>query len=320
MHMGRMTEALSRTEAPARRSARGVGEGVFVSPWELEQRPVSPSGTADSTARLSVATPVEPFFNSPEADEAPMRRVARPTMLDRFTPDWKMCLAAGREPDPVLAEQFRRLAATLLHTQRADRLKSVMITSAVPAEGKTMTAINLALILSESYRRRVLLIDGDLRRPALSQAVNLSATEGLSDAIGSPDGHKVALVQLTEMLTLLPAGKPMADPLSEVSSPRMGRLLEEATGRFDWVIIDTPPLGAAADAGLICPLVDAALLVIRAGHTPHAAVKRAIDTLGHDRILGVVLNRTERTSSEEHAGYGYGGYQMQDSSQQDSNG
>jgi Mrp family chromosome partitioning ATPase len=99
---------------------------------------------------------------------------------------------------------------------------------------------------------------------------------------------------------LLPAGRADPDPLSGLTSPRMLRLLQDAAEQFDWVVIDTPPLGATTDAGLLAPMVDAAILVIRAGVTAHAAIQSAIDTLGRDRIVGVVLNAA---SPEETAGY-----------------
>jgi Mrp family chromosome partitioning ATPase len=95
---------------------------------------------------------------------------------------------------------------------------------------------------------------------------------------------------LTDLLTLMPAGRPDPDPLSGLTSVRLERLLREASEQFDFVVIDTPPIGAAPDAGLIAPLVDAVLLVIRAGQTSHENVQHAVETLGADRILGVVLN------------------------------
>ena len=139
----------------------------------------------------------------------------------------------------------------------------------------------------------MLLIEGDLRRPAIAAAANLPPGDGLSEALKAADDRKVPLIQLTDTLTLLPAGRPDPDPLSGLTSPRMQRLLQEASEQFDWVILDTPPLGATADAGLLCPLVDAAILVVRAGRTPHAAVQAAIETLGRERILGVVLNAVD---------------------------
>jgi receptor protein-tyrosine kinase len=232
--------------------------------------------------------------------------VVWPSLLGRFRPEWRARLALAGDGEPGLAEQFRRLAATLLHCQRGENIRSVIITSAVPADGKTLTALNLALILSESYKRRVLLVDGDLRRPTISEATNLTDAEGLSEVIGAAEERRVPLVQLTETLTLLPAGRPDPDPLSGITSMRMQQLLREAAERFDWVIVDTPPVGVAADASLLCPMVDGALLVVRAGRTPYRAIERALEAIGRDRLLGVVLNGVQgNTNPDYDSGYYY---------------
>jgi capsular exopolysaccharide synthesis family protein len=215
----------------------------------------------------------------------------RPSIIDAFEGEWRDRLAIGSRANHLLADQFRRLAATLLQVQRGERLRTVMVTSAVPDDGKTLTALNLALVLSESYQRRVLLVEGDLRRPAISRAAGVPPTVGLSEVIKSADERKVALVHLTETLALLPAGRPDPDPLSGLTSARMQAVLHDAGEAFDWVIVDTPPVGAAADASLLCPLVDGVILVVSAGHTDHPAAQQTIETLGRDRILGIVLNR-----------------------------
>jgi len=228
-------------------------------------------------------------------------------VTDRFRSEWKARLAVGQEADPSLSEQFRRLAATLIHGQRTSRLKSLLITSAVPEEGKTLTSVNLSLILSESYRRKVLLIDADLRRPSISGLANLDIADGLSESLIARDERKVSLIQLSESLSLLPAGRPQKDPLSAISSPRMSRLVEEAAGQFDWVIVDTPPLSAAADAGLLAQLVDGVLMVIRADRTPQKLIDHAINAIGKERILGVILNGIDGEETTPYSGYyGYG--------------
>jgi capsular exopolysaccharide synthesis family protein len=189
-------------------------------------------------------------------------------------------------------EQYRRLAAALHHAHEASGLSVVMIASAVAGEGKSLTASNLALTFSESYQRSVLLIDGDLRRPSLHRMFGLDATEGLSGALLSVDEPELSLVQVSERLTILPGGRPNSDPMAGLISGRMQRLITEARGLFDWVFIDTPPVGLLSDANLLAAMVDAALLVIRADRTPHALVQRAIEAIGRERILGTVLNQS----------------------------
>src|SRR5262249_12462735 len=138
---------------------------------------------------------------------------------------------------PMVVEQYRRLAATLHYAQLQHNVKVVMVASAVPGEGKTLTATNLALTLSHSYRRDVLLIDADLRRPGIHQIFQVPNISGLNDGLKSETEQKLPLVQVSEHLTLLTAGRPNPDPMSGLTSERMRRIVQDAAARFDWVLI-----------------------------------------------------------------------------------
>jgi capsular exopolysaccharide synthesis family protein len=219
----------------------------------------------------------------------------------------KLNLSSSRLPTTVV-EQYRRLAASLHHAQADRGIKTVMICSALGGEGKSLTATNLALTLSESYRRRVLLVDADLRRPSLSRVFGLPETSGLSDGLYTEDGSRLPVTQLSAYLTLLPAGRPTSDPMASLTSNRMKHIVAEAREAFDWVLLDTPPIALLTDASLLGAMVDSAVLVVRAGRTPLAAVKKAIDTVGRRRVMGVVLNRVESTgASHDYLGY-YGSH------------
>ncbi len=200
-------------------------------------------------------------------------------------------------------EQYRRLAAVLHDAQGNTGLRVIMIASALPGEGKTLTATNVALTLSDSYHRRVLLIDADLRKPALHQVFRLNAASGLLDSLEAPTEVKLLLRQVSTNLSVLPAGRSSADPMAALTSNRMRRLIDEAKEAFDWVIIDTPPLMLLPDAHLLSSLVDGAVLVVKANSTPYDMVKRSGDIIGRDRVLGVVLNRADAGAQP-----GYGGY------------
>ena len=200
-------------------------------------------------------------------------------------------LVANPDLPSVAVEQYRRLAAILHHAQEDRGIRRVLVASALAEEGKTLTATNLALTLSESYGRRVLLVDADLRRPGVTHIFGLPHGEGLSDALYSVDQRKLSLLSVSERLSILPAGPPTADPMAGLTSSRMASILEEASQAFDWVIIDSPPIGVLTDAKLLAAMADAALLVIRAGSTPVAAIRRATESIGPERLLGVVLNR-----------------------------
>jgi protein-tyrosine kinase len=200
-------------------------------------------------------------------------------------------------------EQYRRLA-TVLHEEQVQRqLKTVMITSALPQDGKTLTVVNLALTLSESYARRVLVIDADLRWPGLHAVLNVPNDRGLSEALR--DGqHELPFTEISSHLSALTAGKPGSTPLAGLTSSRMGEIVETCAARFDWVLIDTSPVGVIPDAQVLARLVGAVVLVIGAGSTPAAAVERAIAELGGpDSIIGTVLNRVEERRIPEASYY-----------------
>jgi capsular exopolysaccharide synthesis family protein len=209
-------------------------------------------------------------------------------------------------------EQYRKLAATLHHAQEERSIQVVMATSSLPGEGKSLTTSNLALTLSESFQRRVLLIDADLRRPTVQRIFGIATIEGLDAGLkGKPD-RPMPLTRLSDRLWVLPAGRPNPDPLSGLTSDRMRRLIQEARGQFDWVIIDTPPVSLLPDANLMAANVDGVLLVVRAGKAPFQLVKRTVETIGHERILGVVMNavdfRHDRNAGGYYEYYGAGYY------------
>jgi capsular exopolysaccharide synthesis family protein len=213
------------------------------------------------------------------------------------------------ESDSVSVEQYRRLAAVLHEEQADDALATVMVTSALPGEGKTLTAINLALTLSESYARRVLLIDADLRAPSVHATLGIPNEQGLTDALAG-SGAEVPIRQVTDRLSVMTAGGSVMNPLAGLSSHRMEEILALQSARYDWVVLDASPVGVLSDAQILTRLVGGVILVIGAGSTPAAAVERAIEDLGGpDAILGTVLNRVETHRIPDARYYGrYGGH------------
>jgi len=208
----------------------------------------------------------------------------------------------------VTVEQYRRLAAAIHDLQVQHALKTVMVTSTLPQEGKTLTATNLALTLSESYRRRVLLIDADLRHPSLDAVFGLADAAGLSEFLRSSDDGLPA-VKVSERLYVLPAGLRSVSPLAALTSERMRMLLERAAGSFDWVLVDTPPVGLLPDGQLLARLIRAVIFVIGSGSTPWPAVERAVAELGRECIVGTVLNGVEEgaiAATSYYRRYGYG--------------
>jgi capsular exopolysaccharide synthesis family protein len=237
------------------------------------------------------ATPPPGRENTPVSTpaSAPGRRPvdqARPTELS---------LIVHHEAPPAAIEQYRRLAATLHELQVQRGLKMLVVTSALPRDGKTLTVANLALTLSESYARRVLLIDADLRRPSLHQLFGLSDSGGLSRFLRLGTGE-VSPARVSSRLSVLPAGDLARDPMAGLTSERMGALLDESAARYDWVLLDAPPVGVLPDAQVLARLTKAVVFVIGAGSTPCALVERAIAELGREYLVGAVLNRVDEKS------------------------
>jgi capsular exopolysaccharide synthesis family protein len=177
-----------------------------------------------------------------------------------------------------------------------------MVSSAVPQEGKTLTVVNLAMTLSESYRRRVLLIDADLRRPSIHDVFGISNRYGLGDALRS-EVSDLQFSRVSPMLWVLPAGPPDANPMGALASDRMERFLDEVGSSFDWILLDAPPVALIADAGLLARLTRAVILVIGAGSTPYSLVEKVVAELGRENIIGTVLNRIDGDATPWSAHY-----------------
>lgn len=201
-------------------------------------------------------------------------------------------LVINKAATGISVEQYRRLAGAV-HGLQIDRgLKTLMVTSSIPNEGKTLTVTNLALTLSESYKRRVLLIDADLRRPSIHDLFRVPNTTGLAEVLRS-ERADVPLLRLSTNLSLLPGGRPDANPMAGLTSDRMRALLEQFNQDFDWVLLDAAPVGFMPDAQLLANVTGAVLFVIAAGSTPYLLVQRAVAELGPDCVVGTVLNRVE---------------------------
>lgn len=259
------------------------------------------AGTADTMTtalfeetlpQYAVEDSFENDFRAPAAD--PHSRNTDVTIAVPKLASWIADkVVRSREMSGVSSEQYRRLAGALHSLQLERGTKTLMVSSAIPQEGKTLTITNLALTLSEAYDRRVLLVDADLRRPAVHDALGLSNDRGFANVLRGDRGS-VPLRKLSPNLTVLTAGQlNTAAPMAELTSDRFASVISEVGSDFDWVLIDTPPAGLLPDAPLVARVADAIVFVIGAGSTPYALVQRALEALG-DRVVGVVLNRVER--------------------------
>lgn len=306
--MSRVSDALLRAAAQAKSPDKapthpeeGAAQSPFVSAWDLERlraeaevnggRPV-----ADPSGGLTPGAVGEGRALGPAGAASVTSSVRLESQLamgwpQPFAAEVSEKLVVMRETDAAAVAQYRRLAAALRQAQTERAMKSVLVASAAAGEGTTLTAVNLALTLSEAGRGRVLLIDAHLRHPRVHELFQVSSGTGLSGRLRSATADPMPVVELTPSLTLLPAGRPDADPGDLLGSDRMRALLAEASTSFDWIVLDTPPVALLPDTALLAPLVDGAILVIEAGKTPRATMDLAVDALGRDRLLGVVLNR-----------------------------
>jgi capsular exopolysaccharide synthesis family protein len=212
------------------------------------------------------------------------------------------------------SEQFRTLRSRLYQMRSSQQLRTLLVTSSVPAEGKTFVTNNLAQAIVRQPDRRALIIDADLRCSRLHVPLGAPASPGLTDYLrGEVD--ELAIIQhgLEGNLCFIPGGNAVTNPSELLSNGRMKVLLDRVMPVFDWVILDSAPLLPVADSSVLADLVDGALLVIRAGQTPVETAQRACQELQGRNIVGVVLNAVGPQhaygayySSSYGYGYGYG--------------
>lgn len=215
-------------------------------------------------------------------------------------------LVIGAEASPLWIEQYRRLAASLYQAQNESSIKTIMVSSALPREGKTLTVANLALTLSESYLQRVLVIDADLRNACVHDMFGIPSQVGVSDYLSSTEAAPPPVITVSPTLSVIVGGLPNNNPIAGLVSDRMKQLMEWAASRFDWVIVDTPPVGLLPDANLLARLTDAVVFVVAAATSPYPVVQRALAEVGTDRVIGVVLNRASESvlpSSSQYENY-----------------
>ncbi len=195
-------------------------------------------------------------------------------------------------------ERFRTLRSRLHKIASTRKLKSVLITSGVAAEGKTFVASNLAQSITQQPELRVLLIDGDLRSSRLHLMFGAPNCPGLSDYLrGEADEYAVIQKGLTENLFLIPGGSLVSNPSELLLSERMKKLLSLVTPVFDWIIIDSPPALPVHDASILADMVDGVLFVIRAGTTDAEIAERTAAEFQGKNLLGIVLNQVQKSDS-----------------------
>jgi capsular exopolysaccharide synthesis family protein len=221
-------------------------------------------------------------------------------------------LVTQERPKSQMAESYRALRTSLLLTSLGGPPKVILITSALPEEGKTTTSLNSAIVLAQGGTR-VLLIDADLRRPSIHKTLGMGPRAGLSNVLTGSATLQQAIVpsNILPSLSVLPAGTPPPNPAELLASANMKDVLDQLREQYDHIIVDTPPTLSVTDAVIMSTRADRVVLVIRSGQTTKQALRRARDTLlqVNAHVCGVLLNAVDLNSPDYYYYHEYrGGY------------
>ena len=212
------------------------------------------------------------------------------------------------EPQSFEAEQFKHLRTNILFPVFGKTPRLIMVTSALPDEGKSFVSANLAVSIAQNVNEHVLLIDCDMRSPAIHKRFGFDDIPGLSEYL-TKDAPLSSLLQKTEInkLNILPGGTPPENPAELISSQRMSKLLKEIKSRYHdrYVIIDSPPPNLISETNVIARQVDGILLVVKSGHTRIEMVKDLVESVGKEKVLGVVINWFDMSSTKNSGYYRY---------------
>ena len=210
-----------------------------------------------------------------------------------------------KEPRSIAAESYRTFRTNIQYSSFAKEVQVIVITSAEPGEGKSTTAGNLALALAQDGKK-VILIDCDLRKPAIHKRFKLSNTLGLSEVLIGKEAVNKAAQSYEDKLVVLTSGKVPPNPSEMLSSKSMTKLLESLKESFDYIILDTPPVQAVTDSQILSTKADGTILVVKSQKTKRDSVKNAMALLRkvNANILGTVLNGVEESRNNYYYYYG----------------
>jgi capsular exopolysaccharide synthesis family protein len=291
--MSRIHEALKKAE-----QERAASQGGPAQPSSAAPAAEPPMMTEESPVAVAARVPAAgvpltsamPSFASPFGLDA---LLARCPQL-QWKPNEKTMLFFNGDDTARGTEEFRTLRSRLYHTREKMALKKILVTSALPKEGKSFTSANLAQVLVRQHGRRVLLIDADLRGPRLHMMLGTTSSPGLSDYLqGGDDEFSIMQRGSMDNLFFIPCGREISDPAELVANGRLKFLLQRVEALFDWIIIDSPPAVPVSDASVLAKACDGVLMVVRSNATPVDMARRARQEFPDQALLGVVLNGTD---------------------------
>jgi protein-tyrosine kinase len=311
--MSRIHEALKKAqeERSAQKAAQNSELPELV---EAVSAPITP--TAVEEAPEQVQRPASASTSGPLTFDTLLSRCRQ----GRWTVSPSSVVSASEENGTgAKSEVFRTLRTRLYQIRAVQPLRTLLVTSALPGDGKTFVTSNLAYSISRQRERRTLLIDADLRLSNLHTPIGAERSPGLSDYLtGNADEVDVLQRGREENLFLISGGKLAPNPTELLSNGKLEQLLARMSTIFDWILIDSPPVIPVSDANIVAKMCDGILMVVRSGSTPFDLAQKACDGFQDRPLLGVVLNRTN--PKEGYGGYYYKGYSpdTQKRKQQDS--
>lgn len=261
-----------------------------------QERAISQPGSRVETTPAAVEVAEAATLAVPALGAAPARTFSVDSVLShsrqtRWAPDTNCMLFFSSEEHVAGMEEFRTLRSRLYQAREKERLSKILVTSALPKEGKSFTAANLAQVLARQHGRRVLLIDGDLRNPRLHTLLGTEPGPGLFEYLRA-EADEFSIIQSgpLENLFFIPAGQSSANPAELLANGRLRTLLSRLESSFDWVVIDSAPAVPVSDTVLMANNCDGVLLVVRSNSTPTDAARRVRKEFSEHRVIGVVLN------------------------------
>jgi capsular exopolysaccharide synthesis family protein len=307
--MSRIHEALKKAEQD--RAMAPAAEVVTAPPPQSIEAPMPVwSGDKGKASGVLEAPAPAGILVQPSADYLRYEELISKCAHPVWNPDPNMNVFGSESGTPHAAEQFRTLRSRLYQVRNTQNLRTILMTSSVPGEGKTFVTTNLAQSFVRQPDRRALIIDGDLRCARLHVPLGAPNSPGLSDYLrGNADEFGVIQHGHEGNLCFIAGGSEVSDPSELLSNGRLKKLLDRVTPIFDWVIIDSPPCLPVADSTILANYCDGILLVVRAGSTATTVAQRACQELQGRNVIGVVLNAVEQShmyGSYYYQGYGYG--------------
>lgn len=292
--MSRIHDALKKAEQDRAALQGGAAQSGYATGLES-----NPSVIVETTSSPSYSSRVEsggmmPGFSTATNAETLLARCRQ----TEWKPDMGSMLFMNGNDSAQGTEQFRTLRSRLYSLREKMTLKTVLVTSALPREGKSFTSANLAQVMVRQHGRRVLLIDADLRGPRLHLMLGNEPGPGLSDYLqGRNDEFSILQRGPMENLFFMPSGTGIEDPAELVANGRMKILLQRLGPLFDWIIVDSPPAIPVSDASVLATACDGVLIVVRSNSTPSDAARKARQEFSDSALLGVVLNGTNQESA-----------------------